>query len=61
MLRKSEKSVVLLLQQDHPCRKFETWQTLARYSDTNYWNMLGNLPLMHHEILGLLGERCRHL
>lgn len=28
---------------------------------TNYWSAFSILPSMHHEILGLQGERCRHL
>lgn len=62
MLRKSEKSVVLLLQQDHPCREGVRRVTLSPLIlGKNYWSAFSILPSMHREILGLQGERCRRL
>lgn len=60
MLRKSEKSVVLRLQQDHPYKRWDVFN----FSHIFCHQILATiiiLPSMHHEIQGLPGERCSHL
>lgn len=61
MLRKSEKSVVLLLQQDHPWRKVQKHQLWPDNKTQASKGFTGILPSMHHGKLELLGDRCSHL
>lgn len=61
MLRKSEKSVVLLLQQDHPWEDFTQTLVLTTKGDKVICVFSNYLPSRHHGTLGLLGDMCSHL